>query len=132
MIEDQSTLIRALKEKHGILTHQVQVSRDLRRLGIGKKKVGDKMVYDLPESRKESELLRLAVLQVLHNESLIVVKTRDGLADFVGDYIDSQEDSYVLATLAGENVVFVSPKSIKNIQKTYENICKILCYKKSG
>jgi transcriptional regulator of arginine metabolism len=129
LVEDQATLVMRLREKYGIETHQVQVSRDLRHLGVGKKKNGNKMVYEVPENNQIGELLRLSVSQVLHNESMIVVKTRPGLADFVGDYLDLREDCGILATLAGENVVFISPVSVANISKTYRDVCKALSYK---
>ncbi|MBX9922717.1 MAG: hypothetical protein K2Y01_01270 [Rhabdochlamydiaceae bacterium] len=129
LIEDQLTLVARLQEKYHIATHQVQVSRDLRHLGVGKKKVGNKMVYEVPEVSQVSELLRLAVSAILHNEAMIVVKTMPGLAAFVGDHLDLQEDCGILATIAGENVVFITPVSIAEIQKTYRAVCKILSYK---
>lgn len=126
-IEDQATLVRLLHEKWGIETSQVQVSRDLKKLGIGKKKSGDKMIYDYGD--KTVELLRLAVKEVVHNESLVIVKTYPGLADFLGDYIDNDKNGEILATLGGENVVFITPITTTRIKETYELVCKILHYR---
>ena len=67
MIEDQATLVALLRKK-GISTNQVQVSRDLKRLGIGKQKIDNKMVYELPEENQIRDVLRLAKIEVMHNE----------------------------------------------------------------
>jgi len=128
-IEDQATLVRMLEEKCGIKTNQVQVSRDLRRLEITKKIVGDKLIYHLPETDTVLEILRLAIVEVTHNESMIVVKTFPALADFVGDYLDSQDKLDILGTLSGENTLLITPSSVKNINKIYKQVCKALYYK---
>lgn len=126
LIEDQPSLIARLLEKHGIGTTQVQISRDLHALGIGKGKVGDRMVYLPRELDRQRELLRLAVLSVRHNESTIVVQTMAGMAALVGDYLDNQEGLPLLGTLAGENVLFIAPLSTTQIQATYEAVCRLL------
>ncbi|NGX57274.1 MAG: Arginine repressor [Chlamydiae bacterium] len=131
MIEDQATLVKLLNEKYQLKTNQVQVSRDLRRLGINKRKVGDKIVYDLPETDTILEILRLAIVEVAHNESMIVIKTIPALADFVGDYLDAQEEMGILGTLAGENTLLVTPTSVKDIKKIFKEVCKALHYKVS-
>lgn len=87
------------------------------------------MVYEAPQSNQVSELLRLAVGGVFHNESMILVKTMPGLAAFVGDHLDMQENCGILGTLAGENIVFIIPVSIVDLPKTYKAVCKILSYK---
>jgi transcriptional regulator of arginine metabolism len=129
-IEDQETLVQLIKSKYGIDTNQSIVSRDLRNLGVIKHQVGDKLVYELKESDASREILRLAVLDVEHNESIIVVKTLPGLSNFVGDVLDMQENMEILGTIAGENVVFVVPKSVKKIEDIFSKICEVLYVKK--
>lgn len=131
-ITDQHKLIELLKLKYGIETNQTIISRELHKLGVTKTPVENKLIYELPEEKADpaKEILRLAVTKVAHNESLIVVHTLAGLADFVGDYLDAHgETTSILATLAGENVVFVAPKSIKDIVSTYDEVCKLLLIK---
>lgn len=128
LIEDQSSLMVRLLEKYGISATQVQISRDLHALGIGKGKVGGRMVYLPRELDRQRELLRLAVLSVRHNESTVVVQTMAGMAALVGDYLDSQSELPLLGTLAGENVLFIAPLSIAQIQTTYEAICRLLYF----
>lgn len=129
-IEDQATLVKLLSEHYGITVNQSIISRDLIQCGIGKKKVHDKMVYDLPDVDVHQELLRLAVVDVVHNETMIVIKTVSGSAGFVAEYLDVLEEEYVLGTIAGDNTIFVAPVSLKNIKELFGRICEILYFKK--
>jgi arginine repressor len=129
-IESQDMLVDLLKKEHAIETNQSVVSRDLRELGVTKHKFKDTMIYELKEINIPKEICQLGVLDMVHNESMIVVKTLAGLAPFVGDFLDLQTEAGVLATLAGENVVFVTPQSTKNIAKTFQAVCQVLYFKK--
>ena len=93
--------------------------------------VNEVMIYEMPDVDVTTEILRLALLDIAHNESMIVIKTHPGLADFVGDCVDRHSDLDVLGCLAGENVVFIIPKSIKNIRKTCEAICEKFHFKQT-
>lgn len=129
-VENQDMLVDLLKKEYAIDTNQSVVSRDLRELGVTKYKFKDTMIYELKELNISKEICRLGVLDVVHNEAIIVVKTLAGLAPFVGDFIDVQTSIGVLATLAGENVVFVTPQSTKSIAKTFDAVCQALYFKK--
>lgn len=131
-ITDQHKLIELLKLKYGIETNQTIISRELHKLGVTKTPVENKLIYELPEEKADpaKEILRLAITKVVHNETLIIVHTLAGLADFVGDYLDAHGNTIdILGTLAGENVVFVTPTSIKNIEQVYNDVCKLLLIK---
>lgn len=132
LISDQKSLLALLENKYGIVTNQTALSRDLRKLGVIKKEVNQKMVYSLPDFDVKTELLRLAILDIKYNEVMIVIKTQPGLASFVGDYIDQEANVDILGCLAGENVVFITCHSIKNILEIYENICQQLHFDLSG
>ncbi len=128
-IEDQQSLITLIKERYGLETNQTVISRDLRAMGVVKRAVGDKLIYELEEIDASREILRLAVVAVEHNEALIMVKTLPGLASFVGDYLDMQENLEIMGTIAGENMLFVAPKSVKHIEKIYKKISTALYVK---
>ena len=128
-VTDQRLLVDLLKDKFKITTNQSVLSRDLRRLGVLKKEINNKLCYIIPTLDVNVELLKLAILDIKYNETTIVIKTFPGLADFVGDNIDQQEDMDILGCLAGENVVFIACKSIKSIQEIYHLICKKLHFK---
>lgn len=129
-ISDQNQLVELLSEQYDIKTNQAVVSRDLRKLGVTKKLIKGTLSYEVPDVDITIEILRLALIDISYNESMIVIKTQPALADFVGDFIDNQCDLDALGCLSGENIVFVSPISTKNIHKTYEQLCEKLHFKK--
>ncbi|MDP1879398.1 MAG: hypothetical protein Q8K60_00495 [Parachlamydiaceae bacterium] len=129
-ISDQNQLVVLLKENYKIETNQAVVSRDLRKLGVVKKMINGVLTYEMPDIDVSTEIVRLALIDILHNESMIVIKTHPGLAAFVGDCIDECADLEVLGCISGENVVFVTPQSIKNIHKICEKICEKFQFKK--
>lgn len=130
-ISDQKQLVELLKSEHSIKTNQTVTSRDLRKLGIVKKLVNGALIYEIAEIDVTKEILKLAVLDIVHNESMILIKTYPGIADYVGDYIDKNPDLDILGCLSGENIIFVTPKSIKTIEKTFEKVCKLVHFKKT-
>lgn len=129
-ITDQKQLVQLLRDHYKIDANQAVISRDLRKLGIVKKTINNILCYEVPELDVKTEILRLALVDITHNESTIVITTHPALADFVGDCVDQYDDLEVLGCLAGENVVFVAPKSTKNIQQVYEKICQRFHFKK--
>jgi transcriptional regulator of arginine metabolism len=130
-IEDHATLIELLHKNYNIETNQPAISRDLHELGVRKGMVDGRLIYELPDTNIETELLRLAITDVVHNETMIVVKTVNGLAPFVGDILDRHEDISILGTIAGENVVFVSTVSGEPISEVFDRICELLYFKKN-
>lgn len=129
-VTDQKQLVDLLKDHYKIDANQAVISRDLRKLGIVKKMVNGVLSYEVPDIDVSAEIVRLALIDIDHNESMIVIKTHPGLAAFVGDCVDQYQDLDVLGCLSGENVVFVAPKSIKAIHKTYEKVCEKFHFKK--
>lgn len=127
-VGDQKTLVTLLSQNYGIQTNQAVISRDLRSLGIIKRQVKDQMIYELPKTDVTTEILKLAIVDIRHNETTIVVRTHPGLADFVGDCVDECLDTETLGCLAGENVVFITPESTRRIKKTFEAVCEKLHY----
>lgn len=130
-IKDQQTLVQLIKSKYDIETNQSIVSRDLRQLGINKKTINGQLQYDLSHIDASQEILRLAVLSIEYNDALIVIKTISGLAAFVGDYLDSQDQLPILGTIAGENAIFVTHAKQSNSKQLYHEIAQLL-YSKSG
>lgn len=129
-VSDQQMLVELLKEWN-ISTNQVTISRDLRRMGVIKKSLQGKQIYEIPSPNTTHELLKMAVLNIEHNEQMIVVTTRQALAPFVGDYIDALEGVPLLGCIAGENVVFIAPRIIKNIQAVCDQLQEALFFKRS-
>lgn len=126
--EDQQALVQLLHSK-GVITTQAVVSRDLKEMGVIKKSDELGRYYAIPIKDLEKEILERAVLNVSHNKAIIIVHTIGGMAAFVGDMLDSSELP-LLGCISGENVVFVAPADVDEI----ENVClaleDFLCIKK--
>ncbi len=129
-ISDQEQIVELLLSKYKIETNQAVVSRDLRKIGVIKKQVGKKLIYELPTTNIISEILKLAITRITFNEAHIVINTQPGLASFVGDAIDELEDGEYLGCLAGENVVFVAPKSTKKMAESAALLAQKLSFKR--
>lgn len=114
-ITDQADLVELLKKRYAIETNQAVISRDLRTLGICKRMRNGEMVYELPNVDAIEEVLNYAVQAVECNETMIIIKTLPGTAGFVAEFLDLQHEFAIAGTIAGENTVFVAPKSIKSI-----------------
>lgn len=131
-IENQTMLVDLLKEKYDIATNQSIVSRDLQDLGVSKKKYKDIMVYELFEGDPNKEIFQRGLVNIEHNEVMILIIVLPGLAGFVSEHLDMVRETVdVLGTIAGENMIFVMPKSIKTIEETNKKVCEVLYFKKT-
>lgn len=131
VLSDQQKIVELLYERYRIETNQAVVSRDLRKLGVIKKPLKDgTLAYELPSIDVQTEILKLALVDITHNGVTIVIKTHPALADFVGDCLDSHPDLEIMGCLSGENVVFVAPSSVKDIDRICKNICHKFQFKK--
>ena len=128
-IEDQTTLVAMIKKTYKIDANQSIICKDLRALGISKQKSNHAMIYELPTTDPSREILHLAVVDITHNESLIIIKTLPGLAAFVADFLDMQENSPILGTIAGENTIFITPITTTEIKITFNWIRTLLYIK---
>ncbi len=126
-ITNQSEFIDLLEKEHQITTTQAVISRDLKKLGAVLKKKGDQRIYSLLGKDTYEEMLKLAIKDIEHNETMIVIHSIAGIADFVGDMIDAKNVD-ILGCISGENTIFVVPKSSKKIKETYLNLCKALYF----
>ena len=123
LVLDQKQLVQLLKKHFQIETNQAVVSRDLRKMGALKKERNSEMVYEIPAQDVKTEILRLAIVDIVHNEALIIIKVHAGLAAFVGDFLDEYTDLDILGCIAGENVVFAAPTSIQDIKTVFHQVC---------
>ncbi len=127
-VKTQKDLASALK-KSGFKTTQATLSRDMTELGIAWVYTPNGARYMLsPEQEEErlTSLIGLEIENILSNETMIVIKTLPGRAQGVAEIIDRMRMSSILGTLAGDNTVFVLPKSIKKINDAMKNLHEIL------
>lgn len=118
-------------EKMGVEINQSKASRLLRKIGAIKV-VNEKgqTVYSLPREPAPpsmNTLLRNLILDIVSNETLVVIFTSPGSASMVARVLDyNQITTEILGTIAGDDTIFVAPKSIKDIQKLTEEIKGLL------
>ena len=127
-ITTQSELVSAMR-KSGFKTTQATLSRDLKELGIAWVYTPSGAKYMLSPEQEEERLTSLIGLEVEHieaNETVVVVKTLPGRAQGVAEIIDHLRLPSVLGTLAGDNTIFVLPRSTKEIKRTIEALRGVL------
>ena len=123
--------IRLSLAKQGIAANQPKISRWLRKLGAVKMMSHQReAVYSLPLEPllppRYSPLEEL-VLDIVANESMIVIRTNPGSASLIARSLDHHcQELQILGTLAGDDTLFVVPKSIKDIKKLIIHIKKFL------
>jgi transcriptional regulator of arginine metabolism len=117
-ISNQEELVTELK-KSGESVNQATLSRDLREMGISRINSPNGPRYGFSadgEEKRIRTLISYEVQNIASNESMIVVHTLPGRAQGVAEMLDSIKIPEVLATLAGDNTIFIAPKSINNIK----------------
>jgi len=117
-------------EKAGYEINQSKASRLLRKIGAIKViNAKGQVVYSLPREPAPPSMdttLRDLILDVVSNETLVVIFTSPGSASMVARVLDYEQISTeILGTIAGDDTIFVAPKSVKNIKKLTEEIKNI-------
>lgn len=113
--------LRRLLESEGYETTQTTLSRDLKEMGVGRAQSTQGSRYVLPAGTADEKhlatLFTYEVISIEANEAIIVIKTLPGRAAGVGDIIDTFGLSDILGTVAGDNTIFIAPKSVSRIKK---------------
>lgn len=121
--------LRRLLENEGFEVTQVTLSRDLRELGVVRSHTADGPRYILSTENEESRLARLISYEIESidaNEFLIVVRTLPGRAAGVADIIDRFGIGGILGTVAGDNTIFIAPKSTRDLKTVLDELKKIV------
>lgn len=114
-IRTQDDLVRAL-EGRGFEVTQATISRDLRRLGLVKlRDVEGRSRYAAPgpdqaapvSRRVLQTALREFATDIMTGDALVVIRTQSGCANAVAVAIDEADLDGVVATLAGDDTIFV-------------------------
>ncbi len=114
-------------EKLGYEINQTKISRLLRQIGAIKiVNAQGQVVYSLPKEPAPPSMntaIRHLIIDVVANETLVVIFTSPGSASMVARVLDyNQITTEVLGTIAGDDTIFVVPKTNKKIQKLTEEI----------
>jgi len=117
--------------KEGYEVNQSSISRLLRKVGSTKVvNARGQVVYSLPREPAPPNLstpMGNLVLDIMFNESLVVIFTSPGSASMVARLLDyNQTTTEILGSVAGDDTIFVAPKSTKNIHKLYAEVKALL------
>jgi transcriptional regulator of arginine metabolism len=112
--------LQRLLKKAGYDVNQATLSRDLIEMGISRAGTTEGPRYTLDEKSKDRRvysLLSYEVRDIQRNDSMIVIKTLAGRAHGVAEVIDSLQSPFILGTIAGDNTIFVAPRSAKDLNR---------------
>jgi transcriptional regulator of arginine metabolism len=123
----QGEIVDALKAQGFDNISQSKVSRMLSKYGaVRTRNARQDMVYCLPAELgvpTAKSPLRQLVLDIEHNEMMIIVRTSPGAAQLIARLLDSLSKSDgVLGTIAGDDTIFIAPTNISKIIQTIEKL----------
>ncbi|MHB2147418.1 arginine repressor [Calditrichota bacterium LG25] len=128
VVSSQEDLLEKLRAE-GFEVTQATLSRDLHEMNIIRIPHGDGYKYILHQAENSqaiAQIIGMEIVNVLHNEHMIVVKTMPGRAQGVAVYFDRLSDSHILGTVAGDDTIFVVPDTVENIPQIVERIRGIM------
>ncbi|WP_299264268.1 transcriptional regulator ArgR [uncultured Psychrosphaera sp.] len=123
----QGDIVDALKGLGFDNVSQSKVSRLLSKFGaVRTRNAKQEMVYCLPAELgmpTAKSPLRQLVLDIEHNESMVIIRTSPGAAQLIARLLDSVGKAEgVLGTIAGDDTIFIAPLKVSDIEHTLENI----------
>ncbi len=129
-IKTQHQLSAELKAL-GHKVNQSKVSRLLRKLNIVKvKNEQQQLVYGLPKEPYPPAIhisLSNLIIEVIANESMVVIHTSPGSASLIGRILDyNRETLNILGVVAGDDTLFVAPGAHQETESCVGKIQKLL------
>lgn len=115
--------IREILEAKGHDVNQSTISRDLKKLGAlkGTDSKG-RTTYRLSEKVLEANFVAQSlgdlILNINHNDSLIVIQTTPGSASLIARQLDISRPAGILGTIAGDDTIFIAPSKEISIKQT--------------
>lgn len=118
-------------EKQGYEINQSKVSRLLRKVGAIKVvNTQGEVVYSLPREPAPPSMdtvLKDLIVDVVANEVMVVIFTSPGSASVVARVLDyHQTTTEILAAVAGDDTIFVVPRSIRQTASLLQEVRAIL------
>ncbi|WP_440201948.1 transcriptional regulator ArgR [Actinobacillus pleuropneumoniae] len=126
----QSEIVTALQELGFENINQSKVSRMLSKFGaVRTRNTKMEMVYQLPAELgvpTTSSPLKNLVVDIDHNDVLIVVKTSPGAAQLIARLLDSMGKSEgILGTIAGDDTIFITPTKVTLVEVLMQNVTEL-------
>ncbi|MGI2257943.1 transcriptional regulator ArgR [Shewanella sp. GXUN23E] len=129
----QSEIVTALQAEGFSNINQSKVSRMLSKFGaVRTRNAKQEMVYCLPAELgvpTAGSPVKNLVLDVDHNQAMIVVRTSPGAAQLIARLLDSMgKPEGILGTIAGDDTIFICPANIKDIESTLDTVKDLFNY----
>ncbi|CCQ09967.1 Arginine pathway regulatory protein ArgR,repressor of arg regulon [Pseudoalteromonas luteoviolacea B = ATCC 29581] len=126
-LSSQGEIVDALKDQGFDNISQSKVSRMLSKFGaVRTRNAKQEMVYCLPVEMgvpTAKSPLRQLVIDIMHNEMMIIIRTSPGAAQLIARLLDSLgKADGVLGTIAGDDTIFIAPAQISEIEETLERV----------
>ncbi len=88
---------------------------------------GFKYVFHQDDNEQSlKKLIGMEIINVLHNESIIIVKTMPGRAAGVALYFDRLKNSQIIGTVAGDDSIMVIPESHNSVEAVFHIIKEVM------
>ena len=127
--EKLATMLRA----NGFEVTQATVSRDIKELQLvkvlsssGKYKYAVGTHKDLPASERFSKIFRETITSFVASGNIVAVKTLSGCGPAAGEAIDSYGIPHIVASVAGDNTIFLLADDQKNVPEILEKFQELL------
>ena len=127
-VSSQEDLCEILKQS-GFDTTQATLSRDLHEMGIVRipSENGFKYVFHQDDNEQSlKKLIGMEIINVLHNESTIMIRTMPGRAAGVALYFDRLKNSNIMGTVAGDDSIIVIPDSHDSVEDVVKLIRDVM------
>ncbi len=129
-VNTQESICAAL-EQRGHAVNQSKISRLLHKIDATKSKNAlGQVVYRLsPEPAPPTADVALShlVMEIVANEICVLIKTSPGAAQLIARMIDYHKEKLaILGTIAGDDTIFVTPKSIHETNTVLLNLQDLL------
>ncbi|MDW8847562.1 transcriptional regulator ArgR [Erwinia sp. MMLR14_017] len=123
----QGEIVAALQEEGFDNINQSKVSRMLTKFGaVRTRNAKMEMVYCLPAELgvpTTTSPLKNLVLDIDHNDALIVIHTSPGAAQLIARMLDSLGKPHgILGTIAGDDTIFITPARNFTVRKLIDSI----------
>jgi transcriptional regulator of arginine metabolism len=123
----QGDIVQSLQQLGFENINQSKVSRMLSKFGaVRTRNAKQEMVYCLPAEMgvpNTSSPLKNLVIDLDHNDSMIVIRTSPGAAQLIARLLDSiGKTEGILGTIAGDDTIFIAPAHVDEIHKTLTTI----------
>ena len=129
----QSEIVIALQAEGFSNINQSKVSRMLSKFGaVRTRNAKQEMVYCLPAELgvpTAGSPLKNLVLDVDHNQAMIVVRTSPGAAQLIARLLDSLGKSEgILGVVAGDDTIFITPTLSVTTKQLFDSVCELFEY----